>query len=93
MEIRRSRAASSVRTEGGLLPSDLLAKIAGVEPDVPGLTDADFGLASGERFREAITRSWNRLVGAWAALEAVRVDCRARRTRSPDPRASASCSR
>ncbi len=73
MELRRNRAASSVRTEGGLLPSDLLGKIAGLEPDVPGLTDADFGLASGERLREAITRSWNRLVGAWAALEAVRV--------------------
>lgn len=73
MEIRRNRAASSVRTEGGLLPSDLLAKIAGVEPDVPGLTDVEFGLTAGERFREAITRSWNRLVGAWAALEAARI--------------------
>lgn len=73
MELRRNQVTASVRTEGGLLPSDLLAKIAGVEPDVPGFSDAAFGLASGERFREAITRSWNRLVGAWAALEAVRV--------------------
>jgi hypothetical protein len=73
MEVRRSRVSTSVRTEGGLLPADLLAKIAAAEPDVPGLKDADFGLGAGERFREAITRSWNRLVGAWAALEAVRV--------------------
>lgn len=73
MEVRRNRVSTSVRTEGGLLPADLLAKIAAAEPDVPGLKDADFGLAAGERFREAITRSWNRLVGAWAALEAVRV--------------------
>lgn len=73
MEVRRNRVSTSVRTEGGLLPADLLAKIAAAEPDVPGLKDTDFGLAAGERFREAITRSWNRLVGAWAALEAVRV--------------------
>ena len=77
MEVRRNRASTSVRTEGGLLPSDLLAKIAAVEPDVPGLKDADFGLPSGQRFREAITRSWNRLIGAWAALEAVRVGAEA----------------
>ena len=73
MEVRRHRISSSVRTEGGLLPFDLLAKIAAVDKGVPGLADADFGLASGDRVREAITRSWNRLVGSWAALTAVRI--------------------
>ena len=77
MELRRNRVTTSVRTEGGLLPADLLAKIAASDRDVPGLADADYGLAAGERAREAITRSWNRLVGAWAALEAVRVDAEA----------------
>ncbi len=77
MELRRNRVTSSVRTEGGLLPADLLAKVAAGERDVPGLADADFGLGQGERAREAITRSWNRLVGAWAALEAVRVGAEA----------------
>jgi hypothetical protein len=73
MELRRHRASSCVRTEGGLLPSDLLAKIAAGDRDVPGLAEADFGLASSDRVREAITRSWNRLVGSWAALAAARV--------------------
>jgi hypothetical protein len=73
MEIRRSRVAGSIRTEGGLLPPDLLEKIRAADPDVQGLKDADFGLPTGERAREATTRSWNRLVGSWAALEAVRV--------------------
>ena len=73
MEVRRHRVSSSVRTEGGLLPPDLLAKIAAADKGVPGLADADFGLPTGDRLREAITRSWNRLVGAWAALTAVRV--------------------
>jgi len=73
MELHRHRVSTSVRTEGGLLPADLLGKIAAVDRDVPGLSEADFGLESGDRVREAITRSWNRLVGAWAALGAARV--------------------
>ena len=73
MELHRHRVSTSIRTEGGLLPSDLLAKIAAVDRDVPGLSETDFGLESGDRVREAITRSWNRLVGAWAALGAARV--------------------
>jgi hypothetical protein len=73
MELHRHRVSTSVRTEGGLLPSDLLAKIAAVDRDVPGLSEDDYGLESGDRVREAITRSWNRLVGAWAALGAARV--------------------
>ena len=77
MEFRRNRVTTSGRTEGGLLPADLLAKIAAGDRDVPGLADADFGLRQGERAREAITKSWNRLVGAWAALETVRVGAEA----------------
>ena len=73
MELRRARVTSSVRTEGGLLPADLLAKVAAGDRDVPGLADADYGLVAGDRVREAITRSWNRLVGSWAALTAARV--------------------
>ena len=73
MELRRARVTSSVRTEGGLLPADLLAKVAAGDRDVPGITDADYALAAGDRVREAITRSWNRLVGSWAALTAARV--------------------
>ena len=73
MQAARSRATGAVRTEGGLLPADLLEKIRSADPAVPGIKDADFGLAAGDRLREAITRSWNRLVGAWAALEVVRV--------------------
>ena len=64
MELRRARASSSIRTEGGLLPADLLAKVAAGDRDVPGLTDVDYELAANDRVREAITRSWNRLVGS-----------------------------
>lgn len=73
MELRRTRVSSSIRTEGGLLPADLLAKIAAGDREVPGLAENDFGLAAGDRIREAITRNWNRLVGAWATLAAARI--------------------
>lgn len=62
----------SIRTEGGLLPADLLARVASNDPEVPGLTLAAYHLDAGLRFGEAITRSWNRLIGAWAAFQAER---------------------
>ena len=62
----------SIRTEGGLLPADLLARVAANDPEVPGLTLAAYHLDAGLRFGEAITRSWNRLIGAWAAFQAER---------------------
>lgn len=62
----------SIRTEGGLLPADLLARVASNDPQVPGLTLAAYHLDAGLRFGEAITRSWNRLIGAWAAFQAER---------------------
>jgi hypothetical protein len=68
MEVRRSRVSSAIRTEGGLLPADLLERIAVGDQKVPGIMEADYGLEQGVRFGEAITRSWNRLVGAWTAL-------------------------
>jgi hypothetical protein len=55
----------TVTTEGGLLPSEVLARIAAGDRTLPGLRPEDYHLASGERLGEMINRSWNRLVGAW----------------------------
>jgi hypothetical protein len=62
----------SIRTEGGLVPADLLARVAANDPEVPGLTLAAYHLDAGLRFGEAITSSWNRLIGAWSAFQADR---------------------
>lgn len=65
----RQHAAGFVRTEGGLLPPDLLERVRALDRKLPGLDEAAYGLRRGERFGEAITRSWNNLVGDWATLQ------------------------
>ncbi len=63
---------ASIRSEGALLPPDLLARIAQLDKDVPGLTAADYRLADGERFGEVISRAWARLLAAWRSFQAER---------------------
>ena len=59
---------AAIRSEGGLLPSDVLARIALLDPDLGGLAASDFHLAPNERLGEAIARSWARLTAAWEAF-------------------------
>ncbi len=68
MQTRRRALFSTVRTEGAILPPDLLQRVADGDGDLRGLTADDYHLAAGERLGEVITRSWNRLVGAWAGF-------------------------
>ena len=62
-------AFTTVKTEGGLLPADLLQRIADGD-DLPGLRPADYHLYEGERVNEAVTRAWNRCAGAWKGFKA-----------------------
>ncbi|MFN8188061.1 MAG: hypothetical protein U0R69_13410 [Gaiellales bacterium] len=57
----------SIRSEGGLLPADLLHRIAQGDKDLGGLRAEDYH-ASDLPLNERIVRSWNRLVGAWASF-------------------------
>ncbi len=55
----------TVRTEGGILPSDLLLRIAAGDDSLGGVEPLSYHLAKGERLGEAITRAWTRVQGAW----------------------------
>ena len=57
-----------VRSEGGLLPADVLARISALDRDLGGLSSEDFHLVKGERLGEAIARSWARLQPAWESF-------------------------
>lgn len=58
---------TAISTVGGLLPVDLLVRVAAGDSDLPAIRSQDYGLAATERTREAISRSWNRLSGLWQA--------------------------
>ena len=60
----------TVKTEGAILPADLLRRIVDGDRDVPGLRTEDYHLARSERLNEAATRAWNRLQGAWEGFKA-----------------------
>src|SRR5437763_995212 len=58
----------TARSEGGLLPPDLLARIAASDPELGGLKPEEYGLAKGERLNEAASRAWARCKTYWAAF-------------------------
>ncbi|MGH9269543.1 MAG: Eco57I restriction-modification methylase domain-containing protein, partial [Acidimicrobiales bacterium] len=68
MQRRRPDRFTTIRTEGALLPSEMLARIAAGDPTLPGLNPEAYHLDRGEKVGEAINRSWNRLTGAWASF-------------------------
>ncbi|NBB81121.1 MAG: N-6 DNA methylase [Verrucomicrobia bacterium] len=68
MRTTKNNTFQTIRSEGGLLPADLLQRLSGRDKDIPGVTDSSYHL-SGERLNEAINRSWNRLSGAWTAFQ------------------------
>ena len=53
----------AIRSEGGLIPDDLLEKIA--NEDAPGQKAADFGLAKGRRLSDEIQRVWSDAQDLW----------------------------
>ena len=69
MKTRSRELFTTVRTEGGLLPGDLLQRITHQDPDIDGLQPHQYHLAKGETLKEAISRSWNRLLVAWKGFQ------------------------
>jgi hypothetical protein len=63
---RRTAAFTAVRTEGALLPAELLHRIARLDPSLPDVDAASFKLGTDERIQDAIQRAWTRLRAAWA---------------------------
>jgi hypothetical protein len=61
---------ATITSEGGLLPPDLLARIAALDKTVPGVAAADYRLDEGQQHGEAISRSWSRLMPAWRSFRA-----------------------
>jgi hypothetical protein len=56
---------NTIRTEGAILPAELLQRIVSGDTTLEGLKSTDYHLSPSERLNEAATRSWNRLIGVW----------------------------
>jgi Eco57I restriction-modification methylase len=69
MSTGRHYSFTSVRTEGAILPADLLQRIVDGDQELGGLTEESYHLAAGEKLNEAINRAWNRLLGGWATFK------------------------
>ncbi|MBZ0315724.1 MAG: N-6 DNA methylase [Anaerolineae bacterium] len=63
----RTTIFTTIRTEGALLPADLLQRIS-EGTTIDGLTAESYH-RPGEKLNEAINRSWNALQGAWASFK------------------------
>ncbi|MBW2121253.1 MAG: N-6 DNA methylase, partial [Deltaproteobacteria bacterium] len=72
MRIRHRSHFVTVKTEGAILPPDLLERIHEGDQNIDGLRPRDYHLQAGERLNEAISRSWNRLFAAWRNFQLVR---------------------
>lgn len=69
---------TTVKSEGAILPTDLLQQIVAQEMD--GMSPQAYYLAPNERLSEAITRSWNRCLGVWRNFQEQREHLPAERT-------------
>src|SRR5436190_4606112 len=69
---RQHTIFTTVRSEGSILPMDLLQRIATSDPSLHGLAPDTYYLLKNEKLNEAINRSWNRLLSAWEAFRSAR---------------------
>lgn len=67
---RRTDEFQTIRSEGGLLPPDLLRRLLDPKEKLEGTRPEDYGLPPGERLNEVITQSWTRLRKHWAEFRA-----------------------
>lgn len=70
MTIRSKNIFTTVRTEGAILPADLLQRVVDGDKALAGLSPTSYHLLEGEKLNEAINRSWSRLRGAWVGFKA-----------------------
>ncbi len=68
MRTRSREDFTTIRTEGQILPPDLLTRIVERDKDLEGLDPGSYHLV-GQTLNEAISRSWTVLQGVWASFK------------------------
>lgn len=62
---------TTIHTEGGILPQDILLHIAQLDKSLDYLSVSDYGLLESEKINEVINISWNRLQSAWKSFQTI----------------------
>lgn len=70
--MRENGHVTTIKSEGALLPADLLRRVQENDSSLPGLTPEAYNLPGGMRLNEAASRAWNALLGAWATFQDAR---------------------
>ena len=60
---------TTIKTEGNLLPIDLLHRIAEGDSGLKGLTPDSYHLTKNERLNEVINRAWNCCANVWRPFQ------------------------
>lgn len=68
MKKRRRDIFTTIRTEGNLLPVDLLQRVAEGDKGLDGLSPEAYHIGENERLNEVINRAWKRCKTTWAAF-------------------------
>ena len=66
----RNQDFQTIRSEGGLLPPDILRRVLDPSSKLDGTRPESYGLPKGERLNEVITQCWNRLRKHWSEFRA-----------------------
>jgi N-6 DNA Methylase len=56
---------TTVRTEGAILPVDVLERVIDPKSKLPGMEPESYHLLTGETFNETINKAWTNLLTAW----------------------------
>ncbi|HXD30647.1 MAG TPA: N-6 DNA methylase [Pyrinomonadaceae bacterium] len=72
MRTRRSDSFTTITIAGQVLPADLLQRIADKDKELGGLGADSYHLGPSETISEATSRSWNKLIAAWANFTSAR---------------------
>ena len=56
---------TTIRTEGALLPAEILRRIVEGDRKLEGLDPESYHLEKSEKINEAVNRAWFRCLGAW----------------------------
>ncbi len=69
---KRNQQFQTIRTEGAILPPDILRRIASLK--VEGATPDAYHLPPGNKINEAISQSWTTLLNHWQAFQEARAN-------------------